>query len=50
MGQDNTVYTFLIKVSFLSKGRNKSKLQKQIGNILISTVTAAWYNYRNDVL
>ena len=45
MRQDNTIY----KLSFSSKGQNKSKLQKQISNILISTVMAAWYNDRNDV-
>ena len=43
MGQDNTIYQFSIKVSFSSKGQNKSKLPKQISNILISTITAAWY-------
>ena len=49
MKQDNTIYTFSIKVSFSSKGQNKSKLQKQISNILIEPVMAAWYNDRNDV-
>ena len=32
------VYKCLIKCSFLTKGQNKSKLQKQISNILISNV------------
>ena len=35
MRQDNAIYTFSIKLSFPSKGQNKSKLQKQISNILI---------------
>ena len=38
MGQDNTIYKFSIKLSFLSKGKNNSKLQKQI-SIYISVVT-----------
>ena len=46
---DTRQYKFSIKVSSSSKGQNKSKLQKQISDILISTVTAAWYNYRNGV-
>ena len=29
MRRDNTIYTFSIKVSFSSKGQDKSKLQKQ---------------------
>ena len=33
MGQDNTIYTVLIKVTFSSKGQNKLKLQNQINNI-----------------
>ena len=44
MGQDNAIYTFFIKLSFSSKGQKKTKLQKQISKILISTVMAAWYN------
>ena len=48
MGQDNVIYKFSIKLSFSSKEQNKSKLQKQISNILISTVTAASYNDKND--
>ena len=35
MGQDNAIYIFKIKLSFSSKGQNKSKLQKQISKILI---------------
>ena len=41
LGQDNTIYTFSIDISLLSKGQNRSKLQKQRGNVLISIVTAA---------
>ena len=41
IGQDNAIYTFFIELSLSSKGQNKSKLQKQISNVLISTVTAA---------
>ena len=44
MGQDNVIYKLSIKISLSSKGQNKLKLQKQISIILISTVTAAWYN------
>ena len=29
MRQDNTIYKFSIKISYSSKGQNKSKLQKQ---------------------
>ena len=32
MGQDNAIYKFSLKLSFSSKGQNKSKLQKQISN------------------
>ena len=35
MGQDNTIYKFSIKVSFSSKSKNNSKLQKEISNMLI---------------
>ena len=35
MGQDTAIYKYSIKQSFSSKGQNKSKLQKQISNILI---------------
>ena len=38
MGQDNAIYKFSIKIYLSSKAQNKSKLQKQISNILISTV------------
>ena len=34
MGQDNTIYKCLIKLSFSSKEQNKSKLQKQISKIM----------------
>ena len=43
------MYKFSIDLSLSSKGQNKYKLQKHISNILISTETAAWCNYRNDV-
>ena len=36
MRQDNTIYTFSIKVYFSNKEQNKSQLQKQISNIFIS--------------
>ena len=32
---DNTIYKFSIKLSFSSIGQDKSKLQKQIGKLLI---------------
>ena len=35
MKQDNTIHKFSIKLSFSSKGQNKSKLEKQISEILI---------------
>ena len=35
MRQDNKIYKVSIKVSFSSKGQNKSKLQTQISKILI---------------
>ena len=35
LGQDNGLYKFSIKLFLSSKGQNKSKLQKQISNILI---------------
>ena len=35
MGQGNAKYKFSIKLSLSSKAQNKSKLQKQIRNILI---------------
>ena len=47
MRRGNTIYTFSMKLSLSSKGQNKSKLQKQTSNILISTIMAAWYNERN---
>ena len=34
MGQDNTIFKKIIKLSFSSKGQKKSKPQKQISNIL----------------
>ena len=34
MRQDNTIYTFSIKLSFSSIGQDKWKLQKQISKIL----------------
>ena len=37
--QCSAIYKFSIEISLSSKGQNKSKLQKQISNILISTVT-----------
>ena len=40
--QDNTIYKFYIKIYFLSIGQDKSKLQKQIGKLLILIATAAW--------
>ena len=42
MEQDNVIYKFSIELSLSSKGQNKSKLQKLISNILISTMTAAF--------
>ena len=42
MGQDNTIYTFSIDISLSSKGQNKSKLQKQRSNVLISIVTCKY--------
>ena len=36
MRQEDTVYTFLIKLSFLSIGQDESKLQKQISKLLYS--------------
>ena len=42
MGQDIAIYTQIFdKISLSSKRQNKSKLQEQISNILISTITAA---------
>ena len=38
MGKDNAIHTFLRKISFSSKGQNKSKLQKQISKISILLV------------
>ena len=35
---------FFVDISLSSKEQNKSKLQKQRSNVLISIVTAAWYN------
>ena len=40
--QDNTIYTFSIKLSFSSIGQDKSKLQKQINKLLILIQTVAW--------
>ena len=37
MREDNTIYKFLINISFLSIGQDKSKLQKQISKLLILT-------------
>ena len=31
---DNTIYKYFIKISFSSIGQDKSKLQKQISNVL----------------
>ena len=39
--QDNTIYTFAIKLSFSSIGQDKSKLQKQINKLLILIEMAA---------
>ena len=39
--QDNTIYTFLIKLSFSTIGQDNSKLQKQISKLLILTEMAA---------
>ena len=39
--QDNTIYTFSIKLCFSSMGQDKSKLQKQISKLLILIKTAA---------
>ena len=36
IGQDNTIYKFSIDISLSSKEQNKSKLQKQRSNVLIS--------------
>ena len=41
MAQGNAIYTFFMKLTVSSKVQNKSKLQKPISNILISTVKAA---------
>ena len=43
MGQDNTIYTFSVELSFSCKGQNKSKLRKQISNILIYTYRTPLY-------
>ena len=42
--------TLSIYISLSTKGHNKSKVQKQRGNVLISIVMAAWYNsYTHNV-
>ena len=46
--QDNTIYTFSIKLSFSSIGQDKSKLQKQINKLLIWIETAAWQNQKRS--
>ena len=39
--QDNTIYKYSIKLFFSSIGQDKSKLQKQISELLILIATAA---------
>ena len=37
--QDNIIYKFWIKLSFSSRGQDKSKLQKQISKLFVSAET-----------